>query len=65
MLFSENGNDNDDSNSNNIAFTIIGTKLCVSVNFLANDLIYKCIAMNIKQKVKVKTRQTSIDFFLN
>ena len=65
MFFSENGNDNDDSNSNNIVFTIIGTKLCVSVNFVANDLIDKCIAMNIKQKVKVKTRQTSIDFFLN
>ena len=65
MFFSENGNDNDDSNSNNIVFTIIGTKLCVSVNFVANDLIDKCIAMNIKQKVKVKTRETSIDFFLN
>ena len=34
-------------------------------NFLAKELKVWCIEMNIKQKVKIKTRQTSTDILLN
>ena len=34
-------------------------------NFLAKDLKYLSIGMNIKQKVVTKIRQVSIDIFLN
>ena len=62
--------------TNNIIFTIKDTKLYVPVvtlsvkrnqklsNFLANDLKDQCNGMNIKQKVRIKIRKTSIDIFL-
>ena len=34
-------------------------------NFLAKDLKDQCIGIKIKQKVRIKTPQTSIDIFLN
>ena len=34
-------------------------------NFLEKDLKVWCIEMNIKQKVKIKVRQTSTDILLN
>ena len=72
------GADNDDGNSNKTIFTIKDTKLFVSLyslyqeeitknyqNFLANNLKDQCIGMNIKQKVRTKIRQMSIDIFFN
>ena len=32
-------------------------------NFLAKDLKDQCIGMNIKQKIRIKTQQTTIDIF--
>ena len=34
-------------------------------NFLAKGLEDQCIGMSIKQKVRIKTQQLSIDIFLN
>ena len=34
-------------------------------NFLAKNLKDQCIRMNIKQKVRIKIQQASIDIFLN
>ena len=34
-------------------------------NLLARDLKHRCIGMNIKQKVRIKLRQMSIDIFSN
>ena len=71
------GIENDGSNSNNIIFTIKDTKLYAPAvtlstkdnqnlsNFLANNLKVQCIGMNIKQKMMIKIRQTSIDIFSN
>ena len=63
-------------NSNSIIFTIEDTNLYVPVvtlstrdnknhqNFLTKDLKDQLIAMNIKQKVRIKIRQINIDIFL-
>ena len=68
------GADNVDANSNNITFTIKNTKLYVPrVNLSAKNnqkLLNKefekqCIGMNTKQKVRIKSQQTSIDIFSN
>ena len=34
-------------------------------NFLAKDLKDQCIGVNIKQKVKIKIQQMSVNFFSN
>ena len=34
-------------------------------NFLAKGLEDQCIGMSIKQKVRIKTQQLSLDIFLN
>ena len=66
--------ENDDANSTNIIFIIKDTKLNVPVvtlsakdnqkyqNFLAKDSKDQCIEMNIKQKLRIKMRQVSINF---
>ena len=73
------GSDNDHANSNDIVFTIKDTKLYVPAvilsnilstmknyqNFLAKGLKGQCIRMNVKQKVRTKIQQTSLDIFLN
>ena len=63
------GNNNDDAYSINIIFTVKDTKLFVPVvtllakdtqnyqNLLAKDLKDQCVGMNIKQKVKRKTKK--------
>ena len=77
-VFSATGNDNANSNPNNIVFTIKDTKLYVPVvtlsakdttknyqNFIVKDLKDQSIGMNIKQKVRIKIRQMNIDIFSN
>ena len=70
------GNENDNANvdSNNTVFTIKDTKLMflsslyrqkAIKNCLAKELEDQCVGMNIKQKMRIKIRQTSIDVFLN
>ena len=72
------GNDNANSNPNNIVFTIKETKLYVPAvtlsakdttknyqNFIVKDLKDQSIGMNIKQKVRIKIRQMNIDIFSN
>ena len=72
------GNDNANSNPNNIVFTIKDTKLYVPAvtlsakdttknyqNFIVKDLKDQSIGMNIKQKVRIKIRQMNIDIFSN
>ena len=69
--------DNDGGNSNNIIFTIKDTKLlslsllCQQKttkncqNLLAMDVEDQRIGKNIKQKVRTKIQQTSVDIFWN
>ena len=77
-VLSTAGDDNtNDTNSNNIIFTIKDTKLYVPVvtlsardnqklsKRLSKDLKDQFIGMNIKQKVKIKIRQMNIDIFSN
>ena len=77
-VLSTAGADNtNDTNSNNIIFTIKDTKLYVPVvtlsardnqklsKRLSKDLKDQFIGMNIKQKVKIKIRQMNIDIFSN
>ena len=74
------GNDNANANSNDIIFTIKGTKLYIpAVTLLARNnqnlskllskafkrSVYWFIRMNIKQKVRIKTQQMQIDVFSN
>ena len=68
---------NDNANSDNTIFTIKDTKLYVTVVTLSaknnqklSKRLYKgiknqCIGINIKQKVRIKILQMSIDIFLN
>ena len=64
---SPNGNDNDDAKNNNIIslsktlYQQKTTKNCQ--NFLGKGLKDQCIGTNIKQILKIKTRQMSIDIF--
>ena len=71
------GSENGDANSDNTVSTIKGTH-CISVlslyqqkiiknwqNFLPKDLKDQCIETSLKQKGRVKIRQTSIDIFSN
>ena len=72
-VLSANGKDNDEANSNNIIFNIKDTKLIVSLVTLSakdNENYQKslskgfkgqCIGINIKQKVRIKIQQISID----
>ena len=68
--------DIDNASANYIIFTIRDTKLFVYVVtlsakenqkqiFSAKGLKGQCISMNIKQKMRIKIRQTIIDIFLN
>ena len=71
--------ENANSNSSNVIFTTKDTKLYVSIvtyqqktsksyhhqNFLAKDLKDNCIGRNIKQKLRIKIRQTSTDISFN
>ena len=70
--------ENNNADTNNINFTIEDTKLYVPVVtvsakdnqklsklFLAKDLKDQFIGMNIKQKMSIKIRQTSIDVLSN
>ena len=67
--------DNDDANSNNIISTIRDTTSMLSLyqqkttksyqHFLAKGLKDQCIRVNIKQKVRIKTQQRSIDILWN
>ena len=41
------------------------TKFIKYQNFLVNGLKDQCIGMNMKEKVRIKTQQTSIDIYLN
>ena len=71
------GVDNTNGNPNDINFSIKDTKIYVPVvtfqqktirnnqNFLEVFFNQKCIGMNIKQKVRIKTWQMSIDIFSN
>ena len=70
------GNNNDDAHSINIIFTVKDTKLFVPAvtllakdtqnyqNFLAKDLKDQFVWMNIKQKVKRKTKKKEYRYFL-
>ena len=62
------GNDNvNDNDSENIIFTIKDTKLYVAVltlsKLLSKDLKDPFIGINIKQKAKIKIRQTNMGIF--
>ena len=71
------GADNDHANSNNIIFTIKEIKLYLPVVlhqqktiknhqiFLAKNSKYQSIGMNLKQKVRIKIRQSNIVIFSN
>ena len=63
------GADNANVDSSNIIFTIRHKIICSCSNViskrLAKDLKDQFIGMNIKQKVKIKIRQMSLDIFLN
>ena len=70
------GTENEVDNSDNIISFIKETTSYIPVdtltskdknyqNFLAKDLKDHCIGTNIKQNVRLKTRQTSIHIFLN
>ena len=75
FVLAKNDDDYDDANPSNIMFTMKDTKLYVPVitlsakdnqnyqKLLVKDLEDQCTRMNIIQKVRVKTRQTSIDIF--
>ena len=72
-----NGPDNDNTNSNNIIFTVKDKILYVPVvtlsareiknyqNFLAKDLNNQFTKMNIKQKIRIKIQQMNIGIFSN
>ena len=76
LLGNDNDNDYANFNNNNI-FTMKGTKLYTPLslywqetikawqNFLAEDLKDQCIEMNIKQNVRIKIQQMSINIFSN
>ena len=75
----DNLNDENDDNGKKIIFTIKDAKLYVPVvtlsdqqetiknykNFLAEDQKDQFIAMNIKQKVRIKLQEMKLDIFLN
>ena len=75
----DNLNDENDDNGKKIIFTIKDAKLCVPVvtlsdqretiknykNFLAEDQKDQFIAMNIKQKVRIKLQEMKLDICLN
>ena len=73
-VLSAKGNDNDNANANNnIFFTLTDSKLYVPVvtlsardkknyqKLLAKDLKDQFIGMNIKQKIRIKTKQMNKD----
>ena len=76
-VLSAAGDDDNDGDSNNIIFTIKDTQLYVILsyyqpkttkdyrNVLVKNLKGLCIGMNIKQKVRIKTQQMSIDILSN
>ena len=76
-VLSAAGNDNANGNDYYFIFTSKDTKLYVPVvtlsprdnqnqqNFLAKNLKDQFIEINIKQKVKIKIQQMSIDIFSN
>ena len=75
----DNLNDENDDNGKKIIFIIKDAKLYVPVvtlsdqretiknykNFLAEDQKDQFIAMNIKQKVRIKLHEIKLDIFLN
>ena len=73
VLFSAGNENLNDNNANNIIFTIKDTKLYVSIvtliknyqNVIAKDLKNQFIGMNIKQMVRIKIRQMSLDNLSN
>ena len=76
-VLASNGYNNTNANRNNTIFTIKDTKLYVPViilsvktiknyqNFSAKNLKDQCVEMNIKQKVRIRIRQMSIDIILS
>ena len=76
-VLSAAGNDNANGNDDNIIFTITDSKLYVliaTLSAICNQRLTKLLTkhlkdhfngMNIKEKVKLKIRQISIDIFSN